>query len=179
MWEGIPERNRQILQMRKEGVRRVDVARRFKLSPSRIFLIERRDSAEKSVAERRARLREALLAADDPERVWPVNDLVDAIGLIVVTKKRLMDHFQKAGKHQISLRELMDMCMDAPLEGFDFMWAPLLRVCGIGKKGFWSVANGLTRMDMGNRCNEEWRNRLVMVKRQRGITGATPYSSAQ
>ena len=161
MWEGIPERNRQILQMRKEGVRRVDVARKFNLSPSRIYLIERRDSAERSVAERSAKVREALLAADDPERMWPVND------------------FQKAGKHQISLRELMDMCMDAPLEGFDFMWAPLLRVCGIGKKGFWSVANGLTRMDMGNRCNEEWRNRLVMVKQQLGITGATPYSSAQ
>ena len=47
------------------------------------------------------------------------------------------------------------------------MVPPLLRVCGIGKKGFWSVVNGLTDMDMGNRCNEEWRKKLLMVKQQR------------
>jgi transcriptional regulator len=40
----IPERNRQILQMRKEGVQRLEVARRFRLSPSRIDQIEKRDA---------------------------------------------------------------------------------------------------------------------------------------
>ena len=130
------------------------------------------------MAERRAKLREAIRTADDPEKMWPVNDLIDVIGLIVVTKKRLLDHFVETGKERISLRELMDMCLDSPVEGRDYMMPPLLRVCGIGKKGFWSVANGLTNMDLGSRCNEEWRgNRLPKVKRNWGITGATPYSS--
>jgi hypothetical protein len=105
----IPERNRQILQMRKEGMSQTEVARKFKLSPSRILLIEKQDAVGRSLTERRNRLREGMRAADDPEKMWPVNDLVDAIGLVVVTRKRSLDHFAAAGKHRISLRELMDM----------------------------------------------------------------------
>lgn len=104
------------------------MARKFKLSPSRIWLIERQDAAKRSLTERRTRLREEIRAADDLERMWPLEDLIDAVGLIVVTKKRLMDHFVATGKRQISLRELMDMCLDAPVEGLDFMMSPLLRV---------------------------------------------------
>ena len=68
------------------------------------------------------------------------------------------------------------MCLDTPVEGLDFMMSPLLRVYGVGKKGFWSVVNGLTGMDLGRRCNQEWQWRLVKVKQEHGITGATPYS---
>ena len=146
----IPERNRQILEMRNQGVSQTEVARRFKLSPSRIYLIEKQDATDRSLAGRRNRLREVIRAADDLDRMWPVEDLIDAMGLIVVTRKRLMDHFVAAGKRQISLRELMDMCLDAPVEGLDFMMSPLLRVHGVGKKGFWSVVNGLTGMDLGD-----------------------------
>ena len=75
----------------------------------------------------------------------------------------------------VTLREFMDMCLDAPVEGLDFMMSPLLRVYGIGKKGFWSVVNGLTGMDLGRRCNQEWQWRLVKVKQKYGITGTMPY----
>jgi len=163
--------------MRQDGFSQREVARKFKLSPSRIWLIERRDAADKATAERRAKLREQIRAQDDPETMWSVNDLADGIGLIVVTKKRLLDHLAQTGKREICLRELMAMCSDSPAEGGEYASPPLLKVCGIGVKGFWSVVNGLTNMDMGSRCNEEWRRRLVMVKRNCGITGATPYSS--
>jgi len=116
----IPGRNRQILQMRKDGIPQGEVARRFKLSPSRIYLIERRDAADRSMGERRAKLREGIRAVDDLHRMWPVNDLADAIGLIVVTRKRLLDYFEQTGKGQISVRELMNMCLDPPVEG---LWA--------------------------------------------------------
>ena len=171
----IPKRNRKILEMRKEGVSKKEVARRFGLSPSRIRLIERGDKADSSMAERRAKLREKIRVANDLEKLWPVKDLLDAIGLGLVTRQRLMDHFVTTGKRQISLRELLDMCLDAPAEGLDFMLSPLLRVHGVGKKGFWSVVNGLTDMDLGNRCNKEWQWRLVKVKQNYGVTGATAY----
>jgi hypothetical protein len=90
---------------------------------------------------------------DDLEKLWPVEALIDAVGLIVVTKKRLLDHFVATGKEQISLRELMDMCLNAPIEGRDWMSPPLLRIRGVGKIGFWSEVNGLTGVDSGNRCN--------------------------
>ncbi|MCX6922564.1 MAG: hypothetical protein NT154_05015 [Verrucomicrobia bacterium] len=104
-----------------------------------------------------------------------MKDLLDAIGLSVATRKSLIYHFRAVDKREISLRELMDMCLDAPVEGLDFMMSPLLRVRGVGKKGFWSVANGLTGMDMGSRCNEEWRKKLLIVKQEHRVTGATPY----
>ena len=31
------------------------------------------------------------------------------------------------------------------------------------------MVNGLTNMDQGKRCNEEWRARLIKVKRNWGI----------
>lgn len=173
----IRERNQQILQMRQDGVSQREVARRFKLSPARIWLIERRAAADKATAERRAELRAQICAQDDPETMWPVKDLADGIALIVVTKKRLLDHLAQTGKREICLRELMAMCSDSPAEGGEYTSPPLLKVRGIGRKGFWSVVNGLTNLDMGSRCNEEWRKRLVKVKRNSGITGATPYSS--
>jgi hypothetical protein len=159
----IPERNRQVLELRHQGLSKTEVARRFKLSPSRVYLIERQDAEARSMEQRRAKLREDIRAADDLERIWPVEDLIDALGLILVTKKRLMDHFAEKMQDQISRREFMDMCVDAPVERLDFMMSPLLRVYGLGKKGFWSVVKGLTDLDMGTRCNQEWQTRLVKV----------------
>jgi hypothetical protein len=91
----------------------------------------------------------------------------------VVTRKRLLDHFAEVGKQQITLREFMDRCLDAPVEGLDLMMSPLLRVRGVGKLGFWSVVNGLTGMDLGDRCNEEWRKILVKVKQESEIKPPT------
>jgi hypothetical protein len=175
----IQERNQEILQMRKEGVARREVARQFGITSDRISQIEERDQADKSMDERRGELRGDIRASDDVEKLWPVNDLADAIGLFGATKNRLLDHFAKTGRGRISFRELMDMCLKGPLEGFDFMVAPLLRVRGIGRKGFWLIVNGLTTMDLGSRGNEEWQKRLIKVKQEAWIVGATPYSSTR
>jgi hypothetical protein len=169
----IQERNRQMLQMRNEGVRQVDVAREFGLSRERVAQLEKKEQADKSMAGWRLKLREEIGAADDPGKLWFVNDLADAIGLVGGTKNKLLDRFVKTGKDQISLLEFMDMCLDNPV---DFMMPPLLRVRSLGNRGFWSVANGLTDIDMGSRCNHEWQKRLVKVKQESGISGATPYS---
>ena len=71
----------------------------------------------------------------------------------------------------------MDMCLDAPVEGLDFLMSPLLRVYGVEKIGFWNVVNSLTNLDMGSRCNQEWQKRLARVKHEHRVTGAMPYSS--
>ena len=160
----IPERNRQILQMRKEGVQRIEVARRFKLSPSRIEQIEKKDAVDKATAERRARLREAIRSADDPDRMWPFKDLLDAIGLTRVPKRSLSYRFRACGQRWLCLRELMNMAPDAPTEWPKHMMSPILRVRGVGKKGFWCVVNGLTGSDLGPHCNREWQERLIKVK---------------
>jgi hypothetical protein len=65
--------------MRKEGAHRLEVARRFNLSLSRIDQIEMTDMADRATAERRAQLREAIRSADDLDKMWPVIDLLDAV----------------------------------------------------------------------------------------------------
>ncbi len=157
------QRNQQIVKLRQEGLSQTEIAKRFKLSPSRIYLIEKQDAASRPMEARRAKVLKQLQEADDLGKLWPVGDLLDALGLIAVTRKRLMDHFADKRQDQISMRELMDMCLDASVEGLDFMLSPLLRVYGVSKKGYWNVVNGLTDMDLGNRCNEEWQKRLVKV----------------
>jgi hypothetical protein len=166
----IPERNRQILQMRKQGVRRFEVARRFRLSQSRIEQIEKKDAIDKATAERRARLREAIRSADDPDRVWPVKDLLDAIELPVMTKRGLVYHFRAVGQRRVSIRQFMDMSLDAPVERFGFMVPPLLRVRGVGKKGFGCVVDGLTRMDLDSRCNRECQEQLIKEMEEHEVT---------
>ena len=140
-----------------------DVARRFNLSPSRVYLIEKQDAATRAMEGRRATMVKQLQESNDMDKLWPVEDLLDALGLIVVTRKRLVDHFAEKNQDQISLREFMDLCLDVPVEGMNFTMTPLLRVYGLGKKGFWSVVKGLTDLDMGTRCNQEWQARLVKV----------------
>lgn len=164
------ERDRRILELRGAGLSRGEVARKLDLSPSRIYLIERQDAADAELAKKNSKLREEIRIADDLNRRWPVGDLIDALGLIRVTRKRLLDHFEKVDQALICLRELMDLIFPEMADATgSFVMPPLLGVSGIGKKGFWSVVNGLTQMDLGSRCNEEWRKRLVKVKRNWGI----------
>jgi transcriptional regulator len=53
--------------MRKEGISQTEVARKFKLSPTRIYLIEKQDAETRSMEEKRARLLKQLQDADDME----------------------------------------------------------------------------------------------------------------
>ena len=48
-------------------------------------------------------------------------------------------------------------------------------VYGVGKKGCWSVVNGLTDLDVGHQCNEEWQKRLVKVKQENVVTGTAVF----
>lgn len=159
----IQERNQRILRMRQEGIPTRELARRFKLSTTSIIQIERTEELDKAMAERRAKLLEEIRSADDPEKLWPVIDLADAMSLIVVTKKRFLDHFNQTGQSEISLRALMGMFVQVPEDQGNFSFRPLLKIYGIGKKGFRSMVNGLTSMDLGPRCNDQWRKTLVEI----------------
>jgi hypothetical protein len=140
------------------------VARKFRLSRSRIQQIELRAADDEALADRRATLWAQMRAADDPEKMWSVHDLMDASITSRLTKVQLLKHFARTEQTQISLRAWMDMCLPPPRNSEGSMLPPLLRIVGIGKKCFWTVADGLTNTDLGSRCNEEWQSRLVRVR---------------
>lgn len=164
----ILERNSEIVRMRKAEVPPKEVARIFRLSRSRIRQIELRAAADESLAERRAALRAQMRATDDPEKMWPVHDLMDAVVNTRLAKIQFLKHCARIEQHQISLRALMDMCLQSPRNSDVSLPPPLLKICGIGRRCFWSVVDGLTATDLGNRCNEEWQHRLAREKRDWG-----------
>ena len=170
------KRNQQIVQMREQGILRRDVAQKYGLTPERIRMIEREAAAEKSLAERRARLREEIRKADDLDKPWAVADLLDALWLVPVARIRLLEHFaEKIRQTQISLRELMDLVIsDANDSELTFASTPMLGIRGIGRFGYHSVIAELTEMDLGPGCNEEWRGRLIKLKRHWNIPSLPP-----
>ena len=169
------KRNRQIIEMREQGIPLKDIARKFRLTHARIRLIEREAATEKSLAQRRARLQTQIRCADDLDKSWAVVDLIDALWLIVIARVRLLAYFKEIHKRQMSLRELMDLAM-SPTHAVESgpVSTPLLRIRGIGKYGFYSVIAELTEMDLGPRGNEEWRNRLAKLKRHWNIPSWPP-----
>jgi hypothetical protein len=66
--------------MRREGMSQAEVARRFNLSPSRVYLIEKQDAATRAMEGRRARMIKQLQDTDDMDKLCPVEDLLDALG---------------------------------------------------------------------------------------------------
>jgi hypothetical protein len=176
----IQERNRKILQMRKEGVARVELAKQFNLSRYWIGLIERGDQANKLMAERRSKLRAKIRAVDDPEKLWPVKDLLDAIGPIPGTNRSCLKYFKQRGTNQLSLRELMDFVLLETAETVvHYQNSRLLGIKGVSKTGFFSMANGLSNVDLGSRCNEAWQKRISNLNQNWRIGGPRPNPAAR
>lgn len=106
--------------------------------------------------------------ADDLDRSWPVEDLLNALGLIAMTRTALQNHWEEREMVTISLRRLMEMAhpiTDANSDPDEFVLSPLFGIRSIGKKGFWSVVKGINELQLEGRCYQEWRQRLVLILR--------------
>lgn len=159
---GSPNRNALILQRRQRGVSCREVAREFGLSVARIRAIEREAAEAKSLAARCTRVREEMCRADDLEKAWPVADMVEALGLPVLFRVRLLAYFEESGKEQLSLRELFNLVVLPTAEVSPEAWTiPILRVWGVGKIGLRYVLAALADLDMGRHCNEAWRGHFA------------------
>jgi hypothetical protein len=138
-------------------------------------MIEQRAATEQAQGEQRGQFHAELRLADDLDKTWPVLNLLDALHLLAVARTRLLTHLGEQHKTRMSLREFMDLVVSEngdPSESFAH--TPLLRVRGIGKIGFDSVAAELTETDLGPRCNEEWRKRLAVLRREWRIPSWPP-----
>ena len=65
--------------------------------------------------EQAAKVLEDVRRADDLDRPWPLNDLVDALQLPTMTGTALQRHFESVECPAVSLRALMDLAVsDTP-----------------------------------------------------------------
>jgi len=157
------ERNQKIFQMALAGVSHPEIARAFKLSPARIWLVVRAIKRENALADRRRNLIEEIRRVDDLDRLWEVTDLVDALRALSAARNALLKHFASLKKEQISLREIMDMAIPETLDS-DGWYLPLMRISYIGPKGHRSIINGLSEMNLNERCRQEWARKLTWLE---------------
>lgn len=155
--EYVRTRNLKILERSRRGDSRKTLAQRFALSRCSIDAILHRFEAEQRLSDRSNRLLEAIRQADDLDRLWPVEDLIDAIRPLPMTRSYLKKHFAEQRISDLSLRALMEMAIPmAPgPEPAPALRRLLLEVYGVGKKGFWSVVNRLTSLDLGAQFKRE------------------------
>jgi len=90
-----------------------------------------------------------------------------------MTRTVLLRHFEECGTDTVSFRTLMNWAMPEPdsPDGRSGL-TPLLKIRGVGKKGFWSVVTQITALDFGDRSNQEWGQKLAKLKLAWKITGA-------
>ena len=169
------KRNLQILKMSRAGAGHRTIARRFNRSRSSIDVIVRRLQEDEQQAKRNTQFLESIRRADDLDRRWPVPGLIAALRLLSGTRTALLRHFEECGTDTVSLRTLMNWAMPEPAspDGQSGL-TPLLKIRGVGKKGFWSVVIQITALDLGDRSNQQWGQKLAKLKLAWKITGALP-----
>jgi hypothetical protein len=126
--------------------------------------IARKFETEAVLSARSIRFMDEMRTADDLDKEWKVGVLMQAFRPNVRTQNAVIGHFEGNDRYKISLRELMDLTIpltDPVKPGF--LMAPLLAVRCVGPEGFWSMVLRLTESDLGERCNAEWRGRLVKI----------------
>lgn len=164
----VRQRKRGIIQRRQRGESARDLAKRYRISRSRVDAILKEFETAEVSAKNNRQLLASIRAADDLDRPWPVSDLISAIGPLEVTQTYLRNHFAAHQIESMSLRALIETAipLKPPSEDSGWVSSDLLRIFGVGKKGFFSVVNRLTKLDLGSRFNAEWRLRLVMLRRR-------------
>jgi hypothetical protein len=155
--EHVRKRNLEILERRRCGETRRSLAQRFGLDSSRIDVILREFVEEQRLTNQSNRLLEAIRQANDLDRPWPVGDLIDTIRPLLITRIRLKEFFAVQQTTHLSLRTLLEMTSPMVDEAGLVSALPrlLVGVRGVGKKGFWSVVDRLTNLDLGILFNQE------------------------
>ena len=177
MQPNLSQRNHDIVQLCHADASIEVVARQFRITGNRVRQILSRHARDRQAAQRADRLAEALRAADDLDRTWPVEDLLDALALPTPTRRALEFHW--AGKavptNRVSLRELMNLVVAPTSEGREYLVIPALEVRRVGGCGFRALLNGIQRLNLGKVCRKEWFERFDLEARSWRIRGGEGY----
>jgi hypothetical protein len=170
----LQKRNKQILKRVEDGAAYAEVADEFRLSVSRIRILVKDQAAKEGADVTRTAMRNLFVKYDNLDFKWPIADLIETIGPMKWAKSALQKHFIRGIEKPapMSLRDLMEMIVPENESPFS---PPLMHVPNIGKYGFFSIVHQLNAMDMGTKCNAEWKQRLAVLRERWKIKGKLPY----
>ena len=166
------ERDAWIRERQEAGTSLKEIAVACGMSVKAVQHVLRKLQADGVAVRRSKELLQEFRRADDLDRKWKVAEVLNALLLVTTTRTALKWWFEGGKTERTSLREFMDLVIsqkDHAKSGY--LITPLLDMRCVGVKGFWSAVRRLTESDLGERCNEEWRRRLVKLRRALRIVG--------
>ncbi len=161
--------------MQVNGASKKEIALAVSISNQALHLVLKKFEAERVAKERSAQLLQEIRWEDDPDRKWKVEQLTDALLLPIRARTSLGYRWKKVT--ELSLRDLMELVIsDNPHPKPGFLLTPLVDFRNVRLKTFWETAERLTELDLGERCNQEWRRRLERLRQASRLHGGQRYS---
>jgi hypothetical protein len=164
--------------MREAGNSIDDIVSTLAVSWDGVRMVARKFETEEILSARSSRFLKEIRKVDDLNKKWKVSYLAQAIRPLVMTQNAITHHFEWGKTPEISLLKLMELAISDrhhPKPGF--LLTPLLEVRCVGVEGFWSLVGRLTKADLGEACNREWRRRLPRLHGCSRIAGRETYWS--
>jgi len=173
--EETQDRDARIRQMQVNGASKKEIALAVSISNQALHLVLKKFEAERVAKERSAQLLQEIRWEDDPDRKWKVEQLTDALLLPIRARTSLGYRWKKVT--ELSLRDLMELVIsDNPHPKPGFLLTPLVDFRNVRLKTFWETVERLTELDLGERCNQEWRRRLERLRQASRLHGGQRYS---
>jgi hypothetical protein len=161
------ERDRQIVALLDGGVPIQEVGLRFDLSDEAVKRVQREAREAQERMRRAEKAQKEIRRANDIDRQWPVEMIVEAMGITDVLADKAFDRLLRStGRPEISLRNMMDLLMIAPRpvmnESWDFM-PSLFRQRGLGSKTYVRLLAAPAKVNFGTAFRREWNDRRRKV----------------
>jgi hypothetical protein len=154
------ERDRQIVAILDGGVPIQEVGLRFNLSDEAVKRVQREAREAQERMRRAEKAQKEIRRANDIDRQWPVETIIEAMGITDVLADKAFDRMLRgAGRAEISLRQMLDLFMIAPRPGMndhsDFM-PSLHRQRGLGWKTYIRLLAAPAKVNFGPAFRREW-----------------------
>ena len=171
------ERYDRIRRMHEAGASNKEISLVVGISGEALRLVFKKFEGQKAANENSKELLGEIRQLDDLERKWKVMDLLDA--LLLTTRARTAIKNRCEWKHvtELSLREFMELVIsDKPHAKPGFLLTPLVDFRNVRLNSFWATVKRLAELDLGDRCNQEWRRRLELLRQASRLHGGNRYS---
>lgn len=163
--------------MHEAGASNREIVLAVGISREALRLVFNKLEAERLARKRSAQLLQEIRLVDDLDRRWKVGELMDALLLPTRARTSLGYRWEWKNVTESSLREFMELVIsDQPHPKPGFLLTPLVDFRNVRLKTFWETARRLTELDLGDRCNQEWRRRLRRLRQASRLHGGERYS---
>jgi hypothetical protein len=156
------ERDAEILRLRREKLSYKQIGEKFHISRERVHQILCRFEAEERRKERSEELQSVIRAANEIEKMWPSEFILDALSLRGRPRWSVQRFMENRQMTEASLKDLMDFLIadtiHLPFNRLEAM--PAYRQKDVGIKTYSALVDHLSGLDLGEAFNAEWAKRL-------------------